>query len=74
MYIPDTYAQYTSKRVLTMEFIKDTLKIDEVDQVKAKYGPKGLIQVRSTLIDVFGEMIFKHGHIHADAHPGNILI
>ena len=23
---------------------------------------------------IFGKMLFKHGHIHCDAHPGNILV
>lgn len=26
------------------------------------------------LVDIFCRMIFMHGHIHCDAHPGNILV
>jgi aarF domain-containing kinase len=26
------------------------------------------------LIDVFAKMIFTHGHVHCDAHPGNLLV
>lgn len=26
------------------------------------------------MIRIFADMIFKHGFIHCDAHPGNILV
>ena len=26
------------------------------------------------MIEVFSKMIFSHGHVHCDAHPGNILV
>jgi predicted unusual protein kinase regulating ubiquinone biosynthesis (AarF/ABC1/UbiB family) len=26
------------------------------------------------LIELFGEMIFVHGFVHGDPHPGNILV
>jgi predicted unusual protein kinase regulating ubiquinone biosynthesis (AarF/ABC1/UbiB family) len=26
------------------------------------------------LIDVFAKMIFMYGHVHCDAHPGNMLV
>jgi aarF domain-containing kinase len=31
-------------------------------------------KVAHNLIDIFTTMIFKHGFIHCDAHPGNILV
>lgn len=30
--------------------------------------------VAQNLVEIFGQMIFKFGHIHCDAHPGNILV
>ncbi len=30
--------------------------------------------VGKTLIKIFADMIFKHGFVHCDAHPGNILV
>jgi predicted unusual protein kinase regulating ubiquinone biosynthesis (AarF/ABC1/UbiB family) len=31
-------------------------------------------QVAKALVELFGEMIFVHGFIHGDPHPGNILV
>jgi aarF domain-containing kinase len=31
-------------------------------------------QVAKALIELFGEMIFVHGFVHGDPHPGNILV
>jgi aarF domain-containing kinase len=74
MYVPFSYDAYTSKRVLTMEFIDNALKIDEVATLELMYGKEGVKEIPNSLIHIFGKMIFEHGHIHADAHPGNILI
>ena len=30
--------------------------------------------VAKNLINIFSTMIFKHGFVHCDAHPGNILV
>ena len=32
------------------------------------------ILTAKNLISIFTTMIFKHGFIHCDAHPGNILV
>jgi aarF domain-containing kinase len=32
------------------------------------------LQVAKALIELFGEMIFVHGFVHGDPHPGNILV
>jgi len=46
--------------------------VDDVDSLeKAGIDPK---QVASLLVDVFAEMIFCHGYVHGDPHPGNILV
>lgn len=31
-------------------------------------------KVAKALIELFGEMIFVHGFVHGDPHPGNILV
>lgn len=31
-------------------------------------------KVGISLIKIFADMIFKHGFVHCDAHPGNILV
>jgi aarF domain-containing kinase len=32
------------------------------------------VKCAKNLIEIFTQMIFKHGFIHCDAHPGNILV
>lgn len=33
-----------------------------------------LLKVAKSLIELFAEMIFVHGYVHGDPHPGNILV
>lgn len=54
-----------------MEYVEG-IKINDIESLKTQYGdPK---KAASILIDVFAKMIFVHGHIHCDAHPGNMLV
>jgi len=32
------------------------------------------LQVATALMEAFAEMIFVHGFLHGDPHPGNILV
>ena len=54
-----------------MEYVEGS-KINDLDRLKELYGdPK---KATNILVDVFAKMIFVHGHVHCDAHPGNILV
>lgn len=54
-----------------MEFMRGC-KINEKEKItKMGFDPK---QVAKDLVTIFGQMIFKFGHIYCDAHPGNILV
>lgn len=33
-----------------------------------------ILQVAKSLMDIFAQMIFVHGFVHGDPHPGNILV
>ncbi|XP_047965174.1 aarF domain-containing protein kinase 1 [Salvia hispanica] len=68
---PFVYWDFTSKKVLTMQFCEGH-KIDDLEYLK-RMGINPL-EVAKTLIDVFAEMIFVHGFLHGDPHPGNILV
>jgi aarF domain-containing kinase len=54
-----------------MEYI-DGIKIDETEALAKKFGSAK--SCSDILLDVFAKMIFVDGHIHCDAHPGNILV
>lgn len=60
--------------MLVMEYISNAFKISQAEEIEQKYGKHESQELAKTLIDVFSKMIFITGHIHADAHPGNILI
>lgn len=38
------------------------------------YGTMLLFQVSNNLSHMYSEMIFKHGFVHCDPHPGNVLV
>lgn len=73
MHIPTVFSSYSSDRMITMEFIRDAVKINSKSEIEAVLRLKPL-DCASLLVETFGKMIFRFGHIHCDAHPGNILI
>ncbi|XP_040384576.1 aarF domain-containing protein kinase 1 isoform X2 [Oryza brachyantha] len=69
--VPQVFWELTSKEVLTMEFCSG-YKVDNLDSLrKSDISPR---KVAEALIQLFGEMIFVHGFVHGDPHPGNILV
>jgi ubiquinone biosynthesis protein len=71
VHIPKVYWQYTRARVLTLEWIEGT-QLADVDTL-----PLSLEERRDLaylIADTWMTMIFRHGFIHADPHPANILI
>ena len=71
LYLPKMYTMESSKRTIMMEFVEGT-KIDNVKKLKEEYGDP--MRATSILSDIFARMIFMHGHVHCDAHPGNIFV
>lgn len=65
---PKLYDALCSRRVLTMEFIEGC-KISEYNRLGANPKQLGLLGFRIML-----QMVFKDGFVHADLHPGNVLI
>ncbi len=54
-----------------MEYVEGD-RINDIDVLNKKFGSAE--KVTNVLIDIYARMIFLHGHVHCDAHPGNILI
>lgn len=71
VYIPKVYWSYTSKRVLTLEFIKGT-KASHVDVLEKRGFDKSKIAL--VVGEAFTQQVFDDGFFHADLHPGNVLI
>ncbi|CAN7129596.1 unnamed protein product [Brassica rapa subsp. narinosa] len=69
--VPTVFWEFTTAQVLTMQFCKG-FKVDDVEAIKRTNLSPG--KVAKLLVEVFAEMIFVHGFIHGDPHPGNILV
>ena len=71
IYIPHNYAELTSQRVLTMEFVSGT-KINNLPQLDAQGIDREALA--RTLVEAYFQMFITDGFFHADPHPGNFLI
>jgi ubiquinone biosynthesis protein len=69
--IPEVYDNFTTDKILTMEFI-DGIGLHNLKQIK-----KEKINLKPILEQGFNAIltqVFVHGFFHADPHPGNIII
>lgn len=65
VYIPDVYDEFTSRKVLTMEWINGSkLSESDADNVKKLVGVG---------VECFLFQLLSAGYFHADPHPGNLL-
>ncbi|KAI9561696.1 hypothetical protein GHT06_012656 [Daphnia sinensis] len=71
VYVPKVFWDLTSKRVLTTEYI-DGIKVSDTSSLE-KAG-LSIKEVSHKLVETFAEQIFHTGFVHADPHPGNILV
>lgn len=71
LYIPKVFREYSTSRVLVIEFANGC-KITDVAQLKS-WGLDPLKIVENGM-DIYLTMIFEHGFFHADPHPGNVLV
>ncbi|XP_008329588.1 putative aarF domain-containing protein kinase 5 isoform X2 [Cynoglossus semilaevis] len=69
--VPRVYWEQTSKRVITAEFCEGC-KINNIEELK-KQGLH-FKDIADKMIRTFAEQIFYTGFIHADPHPGNVLV
>jgi len=71
LYVPKIIWDYTSSRVLVMEFI-DGFKVSEVEKIKS--AGLSLKDVDTKVVEAMAFQIFHSGFVHADPHPGNIYV
>lgn len=68
---PKVYREFTTSKVLVMEFIEG-VKINEIDQLTgASINQK---KVASILYLSYLKQLMEDGVFHADPHPGNLLV
>ncbi len=69
---PAVHEQFTTRRVLVMEWVEG----DKVDRLAERFrtGDLSFRYVMETLVEVYLRMMLVDGFLHADPHPGNILV
>ncbi|MFP4376340.1 MAG: ABC1 kinase family protein [Spirochaetales bacterium] len=68
--VPAGYREFTTRRVLVMEFLRGERVTDIIADGEG-YNKK-LIAMRGATLVL--EQVFIHGFFHADPHPGNVMI
>ena len=68
---PAIYWEYTTRRVLTMEFMEG-IKITEHEQITAAGLDRK--QIAAQLLGIYVRQILIDGFYHADPHPGNLFV
>ncbi len=69
---PHVYDRFTRRRVLVMEHCSGT-KIDQLHHLFSS-GRLSFRQVMESLTSVYLRMMMVDGFMHADPHPGNLLV
>lgn len=71
VYIPKIHWDFTTRRVLTMEFVEG-LRLNQFEELdKHGYDHK---QLAEQLVKALFQQILIDGFFHADPHPGNIFL
>jgi len=71
IHVPKVYRNYTTRKILTMEFI-DGIKVSNLDALLKSGNDPKTIASRGT--DLVLKQVFEHGFFHADPHAGNIMV
>jgi len=71
LYVPAPVRDYSAQRVLTMDLVTGT-KVTELSGLRRT--EQKLDSLASALMRGYLDQMFVHGEIHADPHPGNLLV
>jgi ubiquinone biosynthesis protein len=69
--VPRVIRQYSTARVLTLEFLHGT-KVADLEL--AQMRPDERRDVAYRMADTWMTMVFRHGFFHADPHPANVFV
>jgi predicted unusual protein kinase regulating ubiquinone biosynthesis (AarF/ABC1/UbiB family) len=69
--VPRIYWSHTSRRVLTLEFIRGT-KVTDIAGLRARR--LSAVKVNRLLVRTYLKQLLEDGFFHADPHPGNLLV
>ncbi len=69
--IPTVYPEHCGPNVIVLEYLEG-IQVTRTDEIVAA-GHK-LPDVARRIGGLYGAMIFEHGFLHGDPHPGNLLV
>ena len=69
--VPGVFWDYTTRRVITLEYLQGVKITDSEALVQAGFEPERLV---SRLLEVYLHQVLEVGFFHGDPHPGNILV
>lgn len=70
--VPEVLEDFTTRRILVMEYVEGT----KIDQLAPRFasGELGFQEVMERLTGAYLKMMMVDGFLHADPHPGNLLV
>lgn len=71
IFIPQIYEEYSSRRVLVLEWV-DGIKINDYAALDAAKVDR--LEVANRTVSAYFHQFFEEGFFHADPHPGNIFV
>ena len=71
VYIPKVYRDFSTKRIITTEYV-DGIKASNLEALRKEGYDLKLVASRGAILVM--KQIFMQGYFHADPHPGNIFI
>lgn len=71
IHIPECVAELTTRETAVFEFVKGSRVDDPVGLRRIGVEPSELLEL---MIEAYVRMTIIHGFIHADPHPGNLLV
>ena len=73
IYVPKPIWDYSGARVLTMEMVIGD-KVTRISELRRIEPSESLGDLAADLLRAYLDQMFVHGLIHADPHPGNVLL
>jgi len=71
---PRVYLEYTTKKVMTLEFLKGVSLLDESTISQVSQDPEMGMQTIITALNIWSKSVTTMPFFHADVHAGNLML